>query len=94
MPRWTIAAMILVALPASAQAMTVAQRVADAYRADLTAARQAGRTPHSCPPPKGKASFGAKEVMAEFNAIPPARRNMSVKTAFYAMMKKRYPCKG
>ncbi|WP_423606685.1 hypothetical protein [Sphingomonas sp. MS122] len=122
MKRWTIAAMMLAALPASAQAMTVGQflakanalkakgilaigspdikllraevqSVADAYRADLTAARKAGRTPHSCPPPKGKAKLGAKEVMAEFNAIPPAQRGMSVKTAFYAMMKKRYPCR-
>lgn len=122
MKRWMIAATMLVALPASAQAMTVAQflakanalrakgpfaigspdikllraevqRVADAYRADLTAARKAGRTPHNCPPPRGKASFGARDVMAEFNAIPPARRGMSVKTAFYAMMKKRFPCR-
>lgn len=121
MKRWMIAA-LLIALPASAQAMSVAQflakanalkakgflaigspdikllraevqSVADAYRADLTAARKAGRTPHSCPPPKGKAALGAKDVMAEFNAIPPAKRGMSVKTAFYAMMKKRYPCR-
>jgi hypothetical protein len=68
--------------------------VADAYRADIVAARQAGRTPHSCPPPKGKAKIGSKELMAEFEAIPAAQRGMSVKTAFYAMMKKRFPCKG
>lgn len=68
------------------------QRVAEAYRADVTRARAAGRTPHSCPPPKGQGKIGAKEVMAEFEAIPPAQRNVSVKTAFYAMMKKRYPC--
>ncbi len=68
--------------------------VATAYRADIVAARQAGRTPHSCPPPKGKANIGSKELLAEFEAIPAARRGMSVKAAFYAMMKKRYPCKG
>jgi hypothetical protein len=68
--------------------------VANAYRADIVAARQAGRTPHSCPPPKGKAKIGSKELMAEFESIPAAQRGMSVKSAFYAMMKKRYPCKG
>ncbi|MCR5869912.1 MULTISPECIES: hypothetical protein [unclassified Sphingomonas] len=40
--------------------------VATAYRADIVAARQAGRTPHSCPPPKGKANIGSKELLAEF----------------------------
>lgn len=70
------------------------ETAANAYRADIHAARTAGRTPHSCPPPKGKAKIGSKEVMAEFEAIPAARRGMSVKTAFYAMMKKRFPCRG
>jgi hypothetical protein len=110
-------------LPASAQAMSVAEflakanalkargflaigspdikllksemeGVANAYRADIRSARAAGRTPHSCPPPKGKAKIGSKELMAEFEAIPAAQRGMSVKSAFYAMMKKRFPCKG
>ncbi|MGV3456905.1 hypothetical protein [Sphingomonas sp.] len=110
-------------LPASAQAMSVAEflakanalkakgflaigpsdikllrteveRASDAYRSDLASAKAAGRAPHSCPPPKGKAKIGSNELMAEFEAIPAAKRNMSVKTAFYAMMKKRFPCKG
>lgn len=110
-------------LPASAQAMSVAEflakanalkakgflaigssdikllrteveRASDAYRSDLASAKAAGRAPHSCPPPKGKAKIGSKELMAEFEAIPAAKRNISVKTAFYAMMKKRFPCKG
>lgn len=68
------------------------ENAANAYRADLTAAKKAGRTPHSCPPPKGKTKLGSKEVMAEFEAIPAGQRGMSVKSAFYAMMKKRYPC--
>jgi len=58
--------------------------VANAYRADI----------RSCPPPKGKAKIGSKELIAEFEAIPAAQRGMSVKSAFYAMMKKRFPCKG
>lgn len=112
----------LIALPASAQAMTVAEflakanalkakglfamgspdiklltgemtAVAQAYRADIEGARKAGRTPHSCPPPKGQTKLGSKELLADFEAIPPAQRGMSVKTAFYALMRKRYPCR-
>lgn len=68
--------------------------VSAAYRADIDAAQKAGRPAHSCPPPKGKGSVGSDEVMAEFNRIPAAQRSrISVKDAFYAMMKKRYPCK-
>lgn len=110
-------------LPASAQAMSVAEflakanalkakgflaigssdikllraeveRASDAYRSDLASAKAAGRAPHSCPPPKGQAKIGSKELIAEFEAIPAAQRGMSVKSAFYAMMKKRFPCKG
>jgi hypothetical protein len=73
---------------------TEVERASDAYRSDLASAKAAGRAPHSCPPPKGKAKIGSNELMAEFEAIPAAKRNMSVKTAFYAMMKKRFPCKG
>jgi hypothetical protein len=110
-------------LPASAQAMSVAEflakanalkakgflamgspdikllrteveRASDAYRSDLATTKAAGRAPHSCPPPKGKARIGSKELIAEFEAIPAAQRGISVKSAFYAMMKKRFPCKG
>lgn len=64
----------------------------EAYRDDLNAARHAGSAPHSCPSAARGVRFSTKELVAEFNAIPPADRGMSVKTAFYAMMKKRYPC--
>jgi hypothetical protein len=67
--------------------------VAEAYRADIEAARSAGRQPHSCPPPKGKTKLSSKDLLAEFEAIPPAQRGISTKAAFYAMMKKRYPCR-
>lgn len=66
--------------------------IANAYRSDLESAKKAGRKPHSCPPPKGQTKMGAKELFAELESIPPARRNMSMKTAFYAIMQKRYPC--
>ena len=67
--------------------------IADAYRGDIAAARAAGRTPHSCPPPKGQAKLNSKQLIAALEKIPEARRGMSMKTAFYAMMQRRYPCR-
>lgn len=69
------------------------QGVANAYRSDILAARTAGRKPHSCPPPKGQAKMNSKDLLAELERIPPAQRGMSMKTAFYGIMKRRYPCK-
>jgi hypothetical protein len=63
-----------------------------AYRADLAAARSARRRPHSCPPPKGQVQLDGRQLVAEFERIPAARRGISVKAAFYAVMKRRYPC--
>lgn len=65
-----------------------------AYRADLAAASRAGEPPHSCPPPRGRTGLTSTDLIREFNAIPPADRGISVKDAFYAIMKKRYPCEG
>lgn len=69
------------------------QGIADGYRADLEAARKAGRKPHSCPPPKGQVKMDGKQLFAELEKIPVAQRGMSMKTAFYGIMKRRYPCK-
>lgn len=117
-------ALTLVVLPATAQAMSVAEFLAKAnalkakglmaigspdigllktemetigaaYRTDVEGARAAGRTPHSCPPPKGsaKAKLGGKAFLADLQAIPPAQaRTTSMKDAFYAIMRKRFPC--
>lgn len=63
------------------------------YRADLAAQRQAGEPPHSCPPPRGQTGLTSTDLIREFNAIPPGDRGVSVKDAFYAIMKTRYPCK-
>lgn len=68
------------------------QGIGAGYRADIDAARAAGRTPHSCPPPKGQAKMDSSQLLAELERIPPAHRGMSMKTAFYAIMKRRYPC--
>lgn len=64
-----------------------------AYRADLAAAAAAGKRPRSCPPPKGQVKLGSDELIAEFEKIPPARRGISVTSAFAAMMHRRYPCR-
>lgn len=64
-----------------------------AYRGDLAAATAAGRKPSSCPPPKGQAKIGSSELIAAFEKIPPAQRNISVKAAFATMMQQRFPCK-
>lgn len=73
--------------------LTTEIRVAvEAYRDDLNAARRAGSAPHSCPSAARGVRFSTRELVAEFSAIPSADRGMSVRTAFYAMMKKRYPC--
>lgn len=70
------------------------ESITTAYRADITRQRAAGGPMHSCPPPKGKARMDSKQVFADLQAIPPAeRQRTSMKDAFYAMMKKRYPCR-
>jgi hypothetical protein len=58
-----------------------------AYRDDTTGARAAGRKPHSCPPEK--ASMSSDDLMAHLRTLP---GSTSLKTGFYSMMKKRYPC--
>jgi hypothetical protein len=65
--------------------------VTTGYRAQLQAERAAGRKPHSCPGPKSK--MDSEELMGHFRAIPAAQRaKTSVKTGFYSLMKKKYPC--
>lgn len=64
-----------------------------AYTADLRAARAAGKTPHSCPPETGKPKLTPRQMLAELEKIPPAKRSMSMKAAVYAYMKRTYPCR-
>ena len=63
------------------------------YTADLRAARKAGKTPHSCPPETGKPRLTPRQMLAELEKIPPAKRGMSMKAAVYAYMKRTYPCR-
>ena len=68
------------------------QNSAQAYAVDVRAARKAGKLTHSCPPAGTQLSMNSDELLGYFKSIPPAQRNMSVKTAFYNMMAKRFPC--
>lgn len=80
--------------PELKQLRTEMEGVSNAYRADLVRQKAAGQPPHSCPPPKGKVKIGPRELLGDFQAIPPAQRaTTSVKDAFYGTMKKRYPCR-
>lgn len=117
-----LVAVMILALPNAAQAMTVAQFLAKAkalqargalgllspdaellkhevasiraaYTADLRAARAAGKTPHSCPPETGKPRLNPKQMLAELEKVPVAKRGMSMKAAVYAYMKRTYPCR-
>jgi len=64
-----------------------------AYTADLRAARAAGKTPPGCPPETGKPKLTPRQMLAELEKIPPAKRGMSMKAAVYAYMKRTYPCR-
>jgi hypothetical protein len=64
------------------------------WRADVEAARAKGRTDLGCPPPKGQVKMDSDMVMADLAAVPKALQpKVSVKTAFYDAMAKRFPCK-
>lgn len=71
--------------------MNEMKSVSAEYRADLV---KAPRGELGCPPPKGQAKMKSDEFIAEFSAVPPAQRaSTSVKSVFYAMMKRRFPCR-
>ena len=65
---------------------------AKAYGTDVRAARKAGKLTHSCPPQGTTLSMNSDELLGYFNSIPPAQRGMTVKAAFYNLMKKKFPC--
>lgn len=73
---------------------TEVKAVATSYRADLRAEKASGRSPHSCPPPEGSEAAKIKpaDFLAELEKVPPAHRQISMKTAFYQIMKRRWPC--
>lgn len=69
--------------------------VATDYRRTLSADKAAGRPPHSCPPPEGSdaAKIKPEAFLADLErTVPPGQRQISMKTAFYQIMKRRWPC--
>ena len=61
------------------------------YKARIDAERRAGRKTTSCPPESG--SLSPDQWLAHLRSYPvPARKSVSVYSAFDALMKKRYPC--
>jgi hypothetical protein len=66
--------------------------IREAYRADLARQAAAHQPPHSCPP-AGQSRMSSAEFMTELERIPVAQRGMSMRAAFYAMMKRLYPCR-
>ncbi len=68
--------------------------VGESYRNLLATQKKAGGPMHSCPPPKGQVKMKSDEMLSHLRSYSPAaRKSTSVKTAFYDMMKKRFPCK-
>jgi hypothetical protein len=66
------------------------QNSAKALRAEQLAAQKAGRKPALCMP--AKANVNSNELLAHFNSIPPAQRNISVQAGFAGLIRKKYPC--
>lgn len=66
------------------------QNSAKQLRAEQNAAKSAGRKAATCMPEK--ATTDQKELLAYFEAIPPAQRGATVKQAFASLMRKKYPC--
>ncbi len=62
-----------------------------AYRADLARQRAEGQPAHSCPPTRS--GITSTDLMTDLNQVPvELRATTSVKSVYYALMKKRYPC--
>ena len=59
-------------------------------KAENAAAVAAGRRPAYCAP--DKVGINSEALLARFNAIPPARRSISVTQAMREWMVERYPC--
>ena len=66
------------------------QNSAKNLRKEQLAAQKAGKKPALCMP--AKASLNSNELLAHFNSIPAAQRNMTVQAGFASLMRKKYPC--
>ena len=71
--------------------MAEVKRVGRAYRADIERDRAAGRTPRSCPPPKGT-KMNPDDLMVYLRSIPARQRGIDMTEAFHRFMAARFPC--
>lgn len=63
----------------------------DEYKGELAADREAGRTPHSCPPSGD--SVTSDQLLEHFRSYQESRRpSITVRAAIRDMMARRYPC--
>ncbi|MEI9853037.1 MAG: hypothetical protein WDN24_21785 [Sphingomonas sp.] len=69
------------------------RRVGLEYRAEVDAAKAAGKPPRSCLPPPGAFNFNSNELVAELVKVPEAERAAtSIRPAFYALLDRRFAC--
>lgn len=67
------------------------KRATISYRDTIKDAKAKGKKPHSCPPEKTK--MNSDELITHFKTVPQGQaKRVSVRAAFFDMMKKRYPC--
>jgi hypothetical protein len=70
---------------------TEGKAAGESYRARIKSDKAKGVPPHSCPP--AKSSISSDDLLNHFRSYPAAQRQqISVRTGFADMMKKRYPC--
>ena len=67
------------------------KRAAQLYKADLLKQKQAGVAPHSCPPEK--IAMNSDEILGYLKGLSPAQKKQSYRSAFYGLMKQKFPCK-
>lgn len=71
---------------------TEVQGASKAYRARIDADKKAKKVAHSCPP--AKAAMNSNDLLTHLRTYPAAhRQHVTVRAAFFDLMKKRYPCK-
>lgn len=79
--------------PSTRRLMNEARDAIVEVKNEARSAREAGRTPASCPPER--ISMNAQQLLGFLNGIPQARRTrMSVTDGFRAWMADRHPCPG
>ncbi len=67
------------------------KRASKVYKDDIVRQKKSGQIPHSCPPEGG--SMNADELINHLKSLSAAQKQQPFRSAFYGLMKKKYPCK-